>query len=335
VTRRPVRRERGSARDVADFEEMVALEVVVGGAAAIRAAGAVGLLELLADRGASARQAAEALGLDERATGRLLEALVALGPAAANPDGGYRLTIEALTLIDDHLRMWDALPDVLRRGPSPDRVDRPAGAERHYPGIVGLLGAMKAEAARRAAAHLARPQLRVLDLAAGAAPWSLAVVAKEPSCRVTAIDLPAVIPATRKAVEAAGRAERFEYVAGDLFDIELPDAAFDLAILGSVCHLFGPQDNQRLLLRLLEALRPEGTLAIIDILREGPAERDLAIYALGLLIRGPEGDVYPLSRYRGWLIAAAFEAVEAVPLTERPPLTLVIARRPLMQETLE
>jgi SAM-dependent methyltransferase len=329
VTKRPVRQERGSPRDVAGPEEVVALQEVVGGAAAIRAAAAVGLLELLARGGGSAGQVAEALGLDDRATRRLLDVLVALGLAASDPDGVYRSTVEARTLVDDHLLMWDSLAEVLRHGPPPYRVDRPEGAQQVYPGLVGLLGRMKAEAARRAAEHLARPHLRVLDLGAGAAPWSLAVVAKEPSCRVTAVDLPAVLPATRRAVEAAGRAGRFEYLAADLFRIELPKEAFDLAILGNVCHLFGPKDNQRLLLHLFQALRPDGTVAIIDSLRDGTARREQAIYALGLLLRAPEGDVYPLSAYREWLLHAGFEAVEDMPLTEWPALTLVTARRPL------
>jgi SAM-dependent methyltransferase len=327
VTARPVRQGRGSPRDVAGPEQLVALHVVLGGAAAIRAAAAVGLLDLLATGDRSAAQAAEALGLDERATRRLLDVLVALG-LAADPDGIYRSTVGERTLIDDHLRMWDSLPEVLRHGLPPCRVDRPEGAQQVYPGLVGLLGRLKAAAARRAAERLARPHLRILDLGAGAAPWSLAVVDKEPSCRVTAVDLPAVIPATKRAVEAAGRAGRFEYLAADLFRIELPEEAFDLAIFGSVCHLFGPKHNQWLLLHLFQALRPGGTVAIIDSLRDATARREQAIYALGLLLRAPEGDVFPLSSYREWLLHAEFEAVEDMALTERPPLTLVTARRP-------
>jgi SAM-dependent methyltransferase len=328
MTPRPVRQERGAPPGVAGLREVVGLHAVVGGAAAIRAAADVGLLELLARRGGSSGQAAEALGLDERATRRLLDVLVALGLAAADTDGGYRSTVEAQTLVDDHLRMWGSLSEVLRHGPPPHRVDRPKGAQQVYPGLVGLLGRMKAEPARRAAERLARPHLRVLDLGAGAAPWSLAVVAKQPSCRVTAVDLPAVLPATREAVESAGRAEHFEYLAADLFRVELPKEAFDLAILGSVCHLFGPRDNQRLLLRLFQALRPEGAVAIIDMLPDETTWGEQAVYALGLLLRAPEGDVYPLSSYRVWLLRAGYEAVENVPLTERPPLALITARRP-------
>ena len=327
MTPRPVRQEHGSPWDATGLEELIGLHVVVGGAEAIRAAAAVGLLELLARGSGSAGQVAEALGLGERATRRLLDVLVVLGLAAADPHGAYRSTGNAHTLIDDHLRMWDSLPEVLRSGSPGCRVDRPEGAQQVYPGLVGFLGRMKAEAARRAAQHLARPRLRVLDLGAGAAPWSLAVVAKEPSCRVTAVDLPAVIPATSRAVEAAGRAGHYEYLAGDLFRIDLPKETFDLAVIGSVCHLFGPEKNQGLLVRLFRALRPGGTVAIIDSIRDGTAQREQAIYALGLLLRAPEGDVYPLSTLREWLLHAGFEAVEEAPLTERPPLTLVTARR--------
>jgi ubiquinone/menaquinone biosynthesis C-methylase UbiE len=328
VTTHPVRQERGSPRDVDGYEGLVGLHLVVGGAAAIRAAATVGLLERLARGGGSAGQLAEGLDLDARVTRRLLDVLVALGLAAAEPSGVYSSTVEDRTLIEDHVRMWDFLPEVLRHGLPPYRVDRPKDAQQVYPDLVGSLGRMKAEAARRSAERLARPHLRVLDLGAGAAPWSLAVVAREPSCRVTAVDLPAVIPATRKAVQAAGRAGRFAYLAADIFQIELPEEAFDLAILGSVCHLFGPKDNQQLLIRLFQALRPGGIVAIIDSLRAGTPRREEAIYALGLLLRAPEGDVYPVPRYREWLLQAGFEAVEDMPLTERPPITLVTGLRP-------
>ncbi|MQB01363.1 MAG: methyltransferase domain-containing protein [Actinobacteria bacterium] len=327
MTTRPIRQER-SPRDVAGPVGMVGFQKIVGGAAAIHAAAGAGLFELLAGGGSSAGQAAEALGLEERATRRLLDVLVALGLAGADPDGVYRSTVEERTLIDDQLRMWDSLSEVLRNGVPPYRLDRPEGAQLVYPSLVGLLGRIKAEAARLAAARLARPHLQVLDVGAGAAPWSLALVAEEPSCRVTAVDLPAVLPATRTAVEAAGHASRFRYLAADLFQIELPKEAFDLAIVGSVCHLFGPNDNRRLLFDLFQALRPDGTVAIIDTLRDGETRREQAIYALGLLLRAPEGDVYPPSTYREWLLDAGFGAVEDVALTERPPLTLVTARRP-------
>jgi SAM-dependent methyltransferase len=307
---------------------LLGLEEVIGGAAAIRASSEAGVLGLLADHGVTSWQVADTLGLREPAARRLLEALAALGVASRWPDGKYTSEVEERIPFDGLLEMWDSLPGVLRDGRTLLRVERPADAQRFYPGLVGLLGEVMAVAARRAAELLARPRLRVLDVGAGAAPWSLAIVAKEPSCRVTALDLPPVIPATKQAVEACGATDRFEYLAADLFQAELQADAFDLAIVGNVCHLFSPMGNRRLLSRLLPTLRPGGTVAIMDTLSDGQGGREQAIYALGLLLRAPEGDVYPLNRYTDWLLGTGYQAVEAAPLTTRPPLSMVTARRP-------
>jgi SAM-dependent methyltransferase len=307
---------------------LLGLEQVIGGAAAIRASSEAGVLGLLADQGVTSWRVADTLGLREPAARRLLDALAALGVASRGPDGKYTSQVEEQIPFDGYLKMWDSLPGVLRDGRTLLRVDRPADAQRFYPGVVRLLGEVMTEAARRAAERLARPGLRVLDVGAGAAPWSLAIVAKEPSCRVTALDLPPVIAVTRQTVEAWGATDRFEYLAADLFQAELQADAFDLAIVGNVCHLFSPIDNRRLLSRLLRTLRPGGTVAIIDTLCDGQGGREQAIYALGLLLRAPEGDVYPLNRYTEWLLGTGYRAVEAAPLTTQPPLSMVTARRP-------
>jgi hypothetical protein len=94
------------------------------------------------------------------------------------------------------------------------RADTPDGAAALYPGAVGYLGAMLAAVAARAASLLPAAA-RVLDAGAGAAPWSLAVAARDPACLVTAVDLPAVVPATRRAVRDAGRERQFRFLAGD------------------------------------------------------------------------------------------------------------------------
>jgi hypothetical protein len=59
---------------------------------------------------------------------------------------------------------------------------------------------------------------RILDVGAGAAPWSLAIARRNPRCRVTALDLGAVLAVTRRAVATAGQADRFDYISGDVFD---------------------------------------------------------------------------------------------------------------------
>src|SRR6266540_5778819 len=181
--------------------------------------------------------------------------------------------------------MWARLEATLRDGRPPVRGDTPGGAASLYPGTVGHLGTMLAAAAEQAASLLPAAA-RVLDAGAGAAPWSLAVAARDPACLVTAVDLPAVVPATRRAVTDADRERQFRFLAGDLFGVELGRGAYDLAIAGNLCHLFDKAANRRLLDRLYDALCPGGTLAVTDVIPdEGAAPRWVALYELGLLLR--------------------------------------------------
>src|SRR5512132_172907 len=119
---------------------LLGLEEVMGGAAAIRAASEVGVLGLLPNGAITPRQVADTLGLHEPAARRLPDALAALGVASRGPDGKYTSQVEEQIPFDRYLKMWDSLPGVLRDGRTLLRVDRPADAQRFYPGVVGLLG---------------------------------------------------------------------------------------------------------------------------------------------------------------------------------------------------
>src|SRR5207302_5456366 len=134
--------------------------------------------------------------------------------------------------------------------------------------------------------RLAAPGLAVLDVGAGAAPWSLAIARRSPGCRVTAVDLPPVLVATGRAVTAAGLRGVFDLVAGDVFEVPLAGEAYDRVVVGSVCHLFGEERNRRLLARANAALRAGGVVALIETLpdAEGGA-LGAALHALSLLVR--------------------------------------------------
>ena len=63
----------------------------------------------------------------------------------------------------------------------------------------------------------------MLDLGAGAAPWSLALAAADPEVVVTAVDLPAVLPVPGEIVAAAGRDAQFRLLGEDVFTVTLGD----------------------------------------------------------------------------------------------------------------
>jgi ubiquinone/menaquinone biosynthesis C-methylase UbiE len=202
--------------------------------------------------------------------------------------------------------------------------DDRSGAEHVYPDAVSYLGALLGDAAGKAA-ELLGPAERVLDVGAGAAPWSLAVAQRNPRCRVTAVDLDAVIPMTRRSVSDRGCADQFSYLAGDMFEVTPPEKAYDLVLLGNVCHLFDEPTNLGLLRRLRPAIRAGGRIAVIDAIvpKDEDAARSVRLYAVGLLSRTSSGGVHSAESYQRWLAAAGYEGVEVCQASHAPPVSVL------------
>jgi 2-polyprenyl-3-methyl-5-hydroxy-6-metoxy-1,4-benzoquinol methylase len=207
-------------------------------------------------------------------------------------------------------------------------MDTAYGAADLYPDVVPLLSALFTPAARRAAQLLAGSGVDVLDVGAGAAPWSIALARYGTGRRVTALDLPSVIADTQRAVNAADLMDRFDYMPTDMFTCSLPDAAYDIVLLANVCHLFDDASNRALLQRLRPTLRPDGLLAIIDVLpsTDPAAQRSISLYALGLRLRTSHGAVHPLTAYETWTSDAGFAPLQVEQLSCTPPLHLLACR---------
>jgi hypothetical protein len=133
-------------------------------------------------------------------------------------------------------------------------------------------------------------------------------------------------------VRNAGRERQFRFLAGDLFGVQLGREVYDLTIAGNICHLFGEAANRRLLGRLHDALRPGGTLAVIDIIpdeHEQPRPRWVALYELGLLLRTASGGVHSLAAYLGWLHDTGFDPPQLHRLVDQAQAVLLVARKPV------
>lgn len=285
----------------------MAVERIVLAGAALAAANETGVLAYLEEGAATVVDVATHLDLDPRVLARTADALEALGVVARDADGQLQVedgVVEALAVAGRHARLVSAL----RRRPLATAVDHPDGAASFYPALVRLLGNAFREPAEEVAELLARPGARVLDVGAGAAPWSLAIARREPDTSVVAVDLPDVARVTRRVVDDAGIAERVEVVAGDVLDGALGadlGGPFDIVLLGHVCHLFDDDCNARLLAHLAPHVAADGVLAIIDVLPDGVRDDPaLALYALGLSLRTSTGGLHALDTHRRWLAAA-------------------------------
>ena len=266
-------------------------------------------------------------GIREETAPALLGALASLGLVDADHRGGFVGVTADLKWFLELLGRYDSFADGLRRRPD-SSADAPPGSDVAYGRTVGPLASVCSPAIGEATARLAGTGPRILDLGAGAAPWSLALAAEDPNVVVTAVDLPAVLPVTRQAVAAAGLEGQFRLVEDDMFRVVLDENAFDLVILGNVCHLFDESTNRRLLGRVARWVAPGGTVAIIEFVpnERRDAPRLVALYGAELVRRVPTGQLYPFSSYASWLRDAGFERIDRTELTPTPPITLVRAR---------
>jgi SAM-dependent methyltransferase len=295
--------------------------IEIGGESAVVASAyETGLLESLA-RPAPPDEHAARLGLNAEAVALVLEGLASLG-FARREDGrfGASPALEAAMGDPAHPSLptdavWSHLPHFLRTGEPHAHMDGSLGERGEaYSEVVARLGRLFEEAARELAAKLPPPGERILDLGAGSGVWSLAMCERSATTRVTAVDLPGVIPAFRARAERLGVGERVEVLPGDFHSVELPARGFERVVLANVLHLEAPDRAQSLIERAAGAIAPGGELIVVDALGErSPAEqRARALYALHLSMRTREGRVHPRAEIERWCRQAGLAGGELV-----------------------
>jgi SAM-dependent methyltransferase len=211
------------------------------------------------------------------------------------------------------------MPEILKTG-SPIEDEPTQGPE----GKETFIHSMRrlAKPGVRAVADLLLSRLpenpHILDIGGG--PGTYAEAFTEGGAKVTVLDVPEVIELMKEHLAAAG----VFAVRGD-FNEGLPEGPFDAAYLGSVSHIYGPEENQALIQRVAESLAPGGLIAIRDFIRG--VSKGAALFAVNMLVNTESGDTYTEVEYRGWLNAAGFDEIEVLPIPGRDTY-FILARKP-------
>lgn len=264
---------------------------VINGLAAYHALVAaldLGLVDAIAqagDDGATAGQLAERIGAprpDQVAV--LADLLVSLGLLDADgtryrlaPVAARYLIADSPAQMRDLVRLspgppaaWTRLADTIRTGTSTVMVvDEPS---TYLAPLVEATAPTQRAVAAAVADHLDRHGLLpaapvVVDLGAGSAAWSTALLTARPQARAVAVDLPGVVETTRRLT--AGFDDRVEVVAGDYLDVDLPDHA-DVIVLGHVLRAEPPERARALLRRAIGLAAPDGLVVVTDYPRPAP-----------------------------------------------------------------
>lgn len=280
---------------------------------------------------------------DPEALDRLCRALVGLGLLRGSGET-YRCPPETRACLTDegehdlrpilvHLHdvydMWGDLDRALSEGQSYSFRDED---ERTFD--PAFIAAMEARATfdKQELASILADRLgegRLLDLAGGSGVYARAVLREAPRASGVVADLSRVITETERYVRRDGLEERLSVRTLDLLEDEEYGEEFDVVLVSSVLHMFGPRNVETILARSHDALNPDGCLAIRDYLlnddKTGPT--DAVLFDLMMLLATDAGQNYSFSEYRTFLDEAGFADVERVRLSRTADDLLLASRR--------
>ncbi|RJQ75703.1 class I SAM-dependent methyltransferase [Pseudonocardiaceae bacterium YIM PH 21723] len=312
----------GIDRSASPVAPVLTLHQAAATVAAYTTAVRLGILDHIDRSPATAAETAAACGISYRGARAVLDTLADRGLVLAS-EGRFRPAHDGLAAIHPMLSLWERLPETVRTGDPVFRAESVDSAQQFFPRIGSLLASMWTHAVDPIVERLPRART-VLDVGAGSSPWGIALARRDPECRITALDLPGVLPATRRAVESAGLCSQFGFLPGDLFEVPLPERGFDLIVLAQVCHLFDAARAAQAVRLLAAALRPGGTLAVVDSL---PGSPGTATQELSLLLQTTAGTVHEPEDQRKWFLSAGLRSDKRVDVHAVPGITLLTATK--------
>lgn len=319
------------------LETYTTLMTMNGAAHAYAAALSTGIINTIVEEPRTAHDIVRICGTVEHATVLLLDALCAMNVLVK--DGERYGPAPILGMLNGQQRMlgndhWAHLPAFLHTG----KLARHAGdagmaAQEHELSSAALEWLMAPVAQEVAALIGIGARMRecaILDIGSGAAVWSITCAKLDTAAHVTAVDWPAMLVAATEAARAAGVSDRFTAMPGNYETIEFGVSTYDLAVAANIIHRETPETCRSLFSRVLAALKPGGTLAIIDVFSGQEAgELTRAISALELALHAGHGgykrseDVIHCLGECGF-VEAAYKPVRLPPYT----MGAVLAARP-------
>ncbi|WP_420451383.1 methyltransferase [Ilumatobacter sp.] len=288
------------------------------------------VFDLLAEIGpTTAETLAERIGASSTHLEILLEGVVAIGLLDRH-DGVFELNDTARRyLVSDSsasmaalvavapgpLANWSGLTETVRRGAPADPIDdEPA---RFYVPLVEATFTTIHRCAVRADLQLRYSALeapRVLDLGAGGAPWTAAILEANPGATAVVNDLDGVIDVARRTVAERGLDDRVELRPGDFHEVELEPGAFDLVVLGHVCRTEGADGTRHLVQRAHDALVPGGRVLLGDYFVDEQRSRAAHALMMGVTMMAStrRGSTRTYDEIGRWLADAGFDAVRVI-----------------------
>ncbi len=301
-------------------------------AAAIMAAGRLGLFKLLAEDPLSIPEIARRLSANELGVKILVEALASVD-YLERVDGRYdngpvaRAWLSPSSPVDfTPLLLWaplgwhlaEGIPQVVTRG-SPERPlyeylqEQPelGRANAAYMKVMAQLNAGPI-AQTASVPDTAR---RLLDLGGSHGLYSMAFCKGHPDLSATVYDLPIAVAGTEETITNEGLAGRVRVQHGNYLTDDIGDG-YDVILCFFLYHNHTEDDNKRLVAKVGKALNPGGIVVVHEFLRGEPPDAFNALYSLAFFMYSA-GRNYSYEEITGWLADAGLRGFNRIDL---PPM---------------
>jgi SAM-dependent methyltransferase len=155
---------------------------------------------------------------------------------------------------------------------------------------------------------------RLLDVGGGSGGLAIGITEASPNLSATVLDLPEVLPITRRFIREANATDRIHTLALDATREPVP-GKFDAAVVKAFFQTLPPCQAGRALSHIGAALMPGSAIyilgnGILDDCRYSPPEAAIFNIVFLNIYRG--GRAYTETEYRTWLTQAGFGSVQRV-----------------------
>jgi SAM-dependent methyltransferase len=152
---------------------------------------------------------------------------------------------------------------------------------------------------------------RMLDIGGGSAAFSIEIVKRNPSIKAVVLDLPHVIPLTKKYVDVAGLSNNFDFIEGDYLTNDF-EGSYDLVLLSAIVHINSYKQNKILIKKCADALNKSGMIVINDFVMNEDRTQPYngALFSINMLVGTECGDTYTENEMSEWFESAGISKVE-------------------------
>ena len=302
----------------------------------------LGLFKKLLDGPATAGRVAEELGLQVAGTRLLCENLGGLGILEQD---GHTFSLPKRSrkwldpASDTYIGTWlehaatywqwyGDLERIVRAGGCFEIHREPAEDEQYWRVYITGQYEIARLSAREVAKAISLPSQpsALLDVA-GAHGWFSAELCKRhETLKATVVDLPGSARVGREIIAKAGMSKRVEHREGDMFETDL-GGPYDGALVFDIIHHLSAEQVVVLLRRVRTALKPGGTLAVLDMFRSDAKRQRASAAASGLLFHLTSGaDLHSPDELAGFFSQAGFSAPKRTKVRRIPDQDLFQAQ---------